>query len=245
MNRGEYDVDPVMAFVHADLCDGCGLCVDQCPPHAISLSSRDEDSDKSLSPQVAEINEALCKGCGSCIAYCPKDALDLHCYTNDQMLAQIEAALATQKESEVCILVFADDMTGYRLADNVGTAKMSYSLDSRIIRVPSCSRVSPRLMLYAFALGADGILLGESEEKSNPYPQGVSTIKLNISKVKDILEKDKIDGNRIRLVEFVTVMLTGFVENMNGLSAFVGKLGPLPPEKLKHLSKDIDKKLFG
>jgi len=100
-------------------------------------------------------------------------------------------------------------------------------------------------MLAAFALGADGILLGESEEKSNPYPHSVSTIKSNISNVKDILEKEKIDGDRVRLVEFVTVMLTGFVENLNGLSDFVGKLGPIPAEELKRLGQDINKKLFG
>jgi len=32
MNRGEYDVDPVIAFVHSDVCDACGRCVDACPP---------------------------------------------------------------------------------------------------------------------------------------------------------------------------------------------------------------------
>jgi len=245
MNRGEYDVDPVMAFVHTYVCDGCGLCIEQCPTNAISLTSRDENSDKSLYPKVAKINEALCKGCGSCIASCPKYALDLHCYTNEQMLAQIKAALADKKDGEVRILVFADDMACYRLADNVGTAKMSYSLDSRIIRVPSGSRISPKLMLQAFSLGADGILLGESEEKSSPYPNSIATIKSNISKVKDILEKEKINGNRVRFVQFVTVMLSGFVNNINSLSDFVRKLGPIPSEGLKRLDKDIDKRLFG
>jgi len=245
MNKGEYDVDPVMAFVHDEACDGCGLCLEQCPTNAISLCSRAGSFDKSLSAEVAEINESLCKGCGSCIASCPRDALDLHCYTNNQMLAQIKAALADKKDGEVRTLIFADDMACYRLADNVGTANMPYSLDSRIIRVPSSSRIPPKMILQAFLLGADGILLGESEEKSSPYPHSVAAIKSNISKVSDILEKEKIDSGRIRLVEFITVMLEGFVNNINGLSRFVRKLGPISAEELKRLGKDINKKLFG
>ncbi len=245
MNRGEYDVDPVMAFVHEASCDGCGLCVGQCPTNAISLASRGSNAGPSLSGKVAEINEALCKGCGSCIASCPKDALDLHCYTNDQLAEEIRAALAAKKGGDVRVLVFADDMTGYRLADNVGTAKMPYALDSRIIRVPSCCRITPKLMLQAFALGADGILLCESEAKSNPYPHSVSTIKSNLAKVKGILENEKIHRDRVRLVEFVTVMLGGFVKNINELSNFVRKLGPLSAEESGRLGQDMDKKLFG
>ncbi|HDM76036.1 MAG TPA: hydrogenase iron-sulfur subunit, partial [Deltaproteobacteria bacterium] len=244
MNRGEYDVEPVMAFVHEEFCDGCGLCVEQCPTNAISLSSRDANSDKSLSPKVAEINEALCKGCGSCIAYCPKDALDLHCYSNDQLLAQIKAVLADKKNGEVRVLVFADDMTTYRLADNVGVAKMSYSLNSRIIRVPSGSRVTPKLMLQAFAEGADGIFIGECEEKSSPYPHSVSTIKSNISKVTHILKEEGIDEKRLRFVQFVTVMLGGFVNNINSLSDFTMKSGPIPAQKRKRLGENINERLF-
>jgi len=244
MNRGEYDVDPVLAFVHEESCDGCGLCLEQCSPGAMSLSARDANSDKFLSEKVAKINEAVCTGCGSCIASCPKEALDLHCYTNEQMFAQVKASLAGKKAGEVRVLIFADDMTCYRLADNVGTAKLSYSLDSRIIRVPSGSRIFPKLMLQAFELGADGILLGESEAKSNPYPHSVQAIESNVSKVKDILEKQKIDSDRVRFVQFVTVMLSGFVNNINSLADYARKLGPIPDERLKSLGKDIDKKLF-
>ncbi len=234
MNQGAYDVDPVIAFVHPDSCDGCGLCLDRCPSKAISLSAN-----------IAEINQALCKGCGSALASCPRDALDLHCYTNDQMYSQVKAALEGKKNGDVRILVFADDMTGYRLADNVGTAKMRYSLDARIVRVPSCSRVTPKLMLQALGLGADGILLCESEEKSNPYPDSVKAITSHLALVKDILQGLEIHPERIRLVQFVTVMLAGFVNTINGLSDFAGKQGPIPSERRERLTKDVNQILFG
>jgi heterodisulfide reductase subunit A len=228
MNQGEYALDPIMAFVHEDLCDGCKLCIEHCPFNAIIVSS-----------EVAKVNEALCKGCGGCIASCPKGALDLHVYTNSQLLTEVEVAMKSKNKGETRFIVFADDMTTYRLSDNVGTAKMSYSVDSRIIRVPSCSRITPNLMLQAFAAGADGILLGESEEKSSPYPDGISVIKSNISKVNSILREENISEGRIRFVQFVTVMLGGFVNNVNNLADFIKKADPIPDEKRKALEKRV------
>jgi heterodisulfide reductase subunit A len=215
MNRGEYDIAPVIAFVHEDLCNGCGLCLEHCPVGALVPS------------QVVSVNEALCSGCGSCIASCPTEALDLHCYTNDQLLEQVRAALADKREGDVRILVFADDQTTYRLADNVGTGKLSYSPDIRIFRVPSGSRITPRLMLKAFGLGADGIFLGESEQKSSPYPHSVSAIKENVSLVREVLGQHDVDPDRVRYAEYVTVMLGAFVNHMNGLADFARACGPI------------------
>jgi len=226
MNQGEYALDPIMAFVHPERCDGCRTCVEYCPYNAISISDG-----------VAKVNEALCKGCGSCIAFCPNDALDLHVYTNSQILSEIKTSMASKRNGDVRFLVFADDMTAYRLSDNVGTAKMSYSVDSRIIRVPSCSRITPRMMIRAFAAGADGLFFGESEEKSSPYPHGISVLNDNIDQVKKILQEKEIETERIRLVQFVTVMLGGFVNNINELAAYIRKAGPIPAEKKKKLKK--------
>jgi heterodisulfide reductase subunit A len=227
MNKGEYDIAPVIAFVHDDLCDGCGVCVEHCPMGALIPS------------QIVSVNEALCRGCGSCLAACPRDALDLHCYTNAQILAQVKAALAGKQDGDVRILVFADDTTTYRLADNVGTGKLSYSPDTRIIRVPSGSRVTPRLMMRAFEIGADGIFIGESEEKSSPYPHSVAAIKENVAAVKAALKERGIEPERVRFVEFVTVMLGAFVKQMNDFSDFASKAGPIGTKEIVMLTEQL------
>ena len=234
MNQGEYPIEPIIAFVHEELCDGCELCIDSCPLNAISISS-----------EVAEVNEALCKGCGSCIASCPRDALDLHLYTNKQLLEEIKDALVGKKEEETRILVFADDTCTYRLADSVGTAKISYTTDAIIIRVPSGSRVTPKLMLAAFKLGADGIFIGECEERTSPFPHSGKAIKENISTVQNILKEEGIGPERIRFVQFVTVMLAGFVNNINDLAEFAKREDPISEQKREILSEDINKRLFG
>ena len=138
------------------------------------------------------------------------------------------------------VFIFADDMTGYRLADNVGTARGAYAVDSRIIRVPSCSRVTPKLMLEALSLGAGGILLAESEGKSSPYVGSAAAMKQQIADVQGVLQAEGIDPDRVRAVEFVTVMLKKFAAEVNGLSALTKKLGPIPDDKRDSLRVSID-----
>ena len=46
-----------------DACNGCGLCIDKCPTHCISIGE----------PYV--INQENCLHCGNCLAVCPEDAV--------------------------------------------------------------------------------------------------------------------------------------------------------------------------
>jgi len=52
--------------VDADLCIGCGLCIDFCPFDALSMDD-----------EVAVVDAAACMGCGVCAAQCAQEALSL------------------------------------------------------------------------------------------------------------------------------------------------------------------------
>lgn len=52
--------------INSDKCDGCGDCLEACPPEVISLNKG-----------KAQIDESLCEECGACVAECSHSAIYL------------------------------------------------------------------------------------------------------------------------------------------------------------------------
>jgi heterodisulfide reductase subunit A len=84
LRMGFVKAEAINAFVNEDECSGCGVCEVLCPFQAIELQPRGEK-------RVSHINEAVCKGCGTCGAACPSGAISVHHFTDEQILAQVEA----------------------------------------------------------------------------------------------------------------------------------------------------------
>jgi len=83
LKKGYVELDPLMAWVHSELCDGCGECLTSCPYAAIEMGPDGK----------ATVNKAGCKGCGGCVPVCPKDAIDLKGYTDAQIKSMIDGFL--------------------------------------------------------------------------------------------------------------------------------------------------------
>lgn len=90
LSKSVMTLDSIKSYVTAD-CDGCAVCVDTCPYAAINLI--EYDTDEGYKRHRIETNNALCKGCGICEATCPKKGVFVHGFTNEQIRAQINAAL--------------------------------------------------------------------------------------------------------------------------------------------------------
>lgn len=56
-----------LSQVNKDLCTGCGICVEKCPPGAMTMGDGN----------LANVNEEICLGCGICAHFCPEDAISL------------------------------------------------------------------------------------------------------------------------------------------------------------------------
>ena len=41
--------------------------------------------------RVAVVNEAVCQGCGACTVTCPSTAMDLKGFSNNQIMAEVDA----------------------------------------------------------------------------------------------------------------------------------------------------------
>jgi heterodisulfide reductase subunit A len=76
--------EPTIAYVDADICSGCGLCIPACPYDARMMHDWQH---------IAVVNTALCQGCGACTMICPNKACQVRNLTNRQILSMMESYL--------------------------------------------------------------------------------------------------------------------------------------------------------
>ena len=84
LSRDMLESDPQIAQVDLKRCIGCGKCIAVCPFKAI------QEIDLRGQPR-AEVIETVCQGCGVCNATCPQGAIQLSHFTDNQILAEVEA----------------------------------------------------------------------------------------------------------------------------------------------------------
>ncbi len=149
--RGEIEKEPLTAQLIPALCKGCLRCVRVCPFGAI------EQIGKAGEPASVRILAAACMGCGTCAAECNFDAIVMPYFTRQQVLAQIDAALAENPAQKV--LVFACNWCSYAGADLAGIEKRQYPPSSRLIRTMCSARYEEAFMARAFELGAGAVLI--------------------------------------------------------------------------------------
>ncbi|MCL4459896.1 MAG: NAD(P)-binding protein [Chloroflexi bacterium] len=84
LGRGRVLIEPLVAEINAEICSGCKTCLELCAYSAITF-----DEEK----RISQVNTALCRGCGTCAAACPSGAITASHFTDQQILAEIEALL--------------------------------------------------------------------------------------------------------------------------------------------------------
>lgn len=77
--------EALTSIVDEEQCIGCGLCEEICAYGAHYLEN-------GKSHTIA----ALCRGCGACAAECPRRAIAMQHFKDDQILAQVKAALTEE-----------------------------------------------------------------------------------------------------------------------------------------------------
>ena len=149
--RGMIEKAPLTAQFNEELCIGCMRCVKVCPFSAI------EQIGPVGKEGTIKILEAACMGCGTCAAECNFQAIDMPYFTREQMLAQIDAALA-EKPEEKC-LVFTCNWCSYAGADLAGIEKRQYPTSARIIRTMCSARFEEEFVIRSFEKGAGAVLI--------------------------------------------------------------------------------------
>jgi len=86
LSKKRLEVEGAIANVNEDLCSGCRICEAVCEYGAIEMKEKD-------GKLVSSVLEALCKGCGVCGSTCPTGAISMLHFTDEEILAQVRAAL--------------------------------------------------------------------------------------------------------------------------------------------------------
>jgi heterodisulfide reductase subunit A len=212
-----------VAFVDEKLCTGCGPCVEACPFGAISMHQREGELD------LSQIDPLLCTGCGNCVVVCPVKAISRPLDSDAQVLAQIEAALASAAQNgRPRILVFGCEWSGHAAAELAGANRLSYPAETRLIRVGCSARIDPTHVLWALFSGADGVFLGACSPGECHYVNGNRHAQERFSKLRIMLAESGFDPRRLRLEWITPDDPHDFVDKIMGFTKLVRALGPSP-----------------
>jgi heterodisulfide reductase subunit A len=92
LGEAQVELEPFVARVNQELCQGSGECVAACPYEgAIALTTIHQNGN---TVQRAVVTPANCKGCGACVGVCPNYAVDLLGWTLKQYDAMLDALVA-------------------------------------------------------------------------------------------------------------------------------------------------------
>jgi heterodisulfide reductase subunit A len=185
MNRGYIETEGIVADIELTDCTQCGLCSKRCPYSAITV-------DEEKNPEVLK---ALCKGCGLCAADCPAECISIVHYSDDQVFAQVEAAL--EEDPDKKIVAFVCHWCALGGVDMAGVSRLQYPPNARLIRVMCSARVSLKMMQRPFELGAAGVLVAGCEFPTCHYIEGNYAAEKRLNRAKKRLAKSGHDPEKL------------------------------------------------
>jgi len=124
------------------------------------------------------------------------------------------------------IVAFLCNWCSYRGADLAGTSRMKSAANVRPIRVMCSGRVEPVLILKAFKVGADGVLVLGCHPGDCHYAEGNYKAARRMPLLKKMLEQFGIEDERVRLDWVSASDGVRFVSIVDDITAKVRELGP-------------------
>ncbi len=222
MAKGNVTVEAITPIYFADKCKLCGLCVKVCPYNAITLN-------KEL--KRVEVIEAACGGCGTCSAECPFGALTQSHFTDEQIIAQIDAV--TEHEPEKKIVAFCCNWCAYAGADFAGISRMQYPPKVRIIRTMCSGRVAPKFVQRAFARGAATVIVAGCHPGDCHYINANYHTQKRMEQMWKKMKQSGLDDERLQLLWASAAEGERFASKIREMEALMEKVTSEDIEKSK------------
>ena len=129
---------------------------------------------------------------------------------------------------EPLIVGFCCNWCSYAGADLAGVSRFQYPPNIRIIRVMCSGRVSELLILKAFAVGADGVLVAGCHPGDCHYLKGNLSARRRVVGIKPFLEATGVEPERLRLAWISASEGAKFAETVRDFTQVIKELGPSP-----------------
>ncbi len=139
------------------------------------------------------------------------------------------------------IVAFFCNWCTYTAADLAGTSRMKYAPNVRVIRVMCSGRVDPQFVLNAFAMGADGVLIGGCHPGDCHYQEGNYKTLRRFHLLKRVLREMGIEEDRFRL-EWISASEGDRLKTaVNDMVEKVRALGPLRlPDRFREWDEEME-----
>ena len=223
LRRGVVISSPEKPWVYWEQCDGCGACMEVCPIAAIELKEG-----------KAAVKVVSCIGCGACIPACPKSAIDFKNYTRRQLEAQLKGLLAEKREGDVVIVAFVEKNIAYTGLDFLGLDRVNYPAETLPIAIPSSAILGRDLLLKAFMLGADGIVVIEGQKWVD------EAFRWRFEEALASLEEAGVESTRVYYSLIELPAYRKIADILRTHTSMVRDLGPLGAEERVRLSRAME-----
>jgi heterodisulfide reductase subunit A len=222
MAKGKVTVEAITPIAFPEKCNACGLCVKVCPYNAITLN-------KEL--KRISIIEAACGGCGTCAAECPFGALTQSHFTDEQIIAQIDAV--TECDSDKKIVAFCCNWCSYAGADFAGVSRMQYPPNVRIIRTMCSGRVAPKFVERAFARGVAAVMVTGCHLGDCHYINANYQTQKRVERLWKKMEQNGLNKKRLQLLWASAAEGEKFASKVREMKTIVDVVTPEEIEKAR------------
>ncbi len=231
MAKGKVTVEAITPIPFPGKCKACGLCVKVCPYNALTLDKNKKE---------ITVIQAACGGCGTCAAECTFGALTQNHFTDEQIIAQIDAI--TEHHADRKTVAFCCNWCSYAGADFAGVSRMQYPAHARIIRTMCSGRVSIRFIERAFARGAAAVLVSGCHIGDCHYINANLQTQKRVDRMWKKMEQNGLDKERLQLLWASAAEGEKFASKIREMQAIVESVKPQEIEKTK---KVFEKALEG
>ncbi|NHI84173.1 MAG: hydrogenase iron-sulfur subunit [Candidatus Thorarchaeota archaeon] len=220
------------AVLNVDDCVGCSLCAQQCPrgvPLMIEQAEAEElDEDQKFLFKAA-IDTLNCHACGVCQSLCPSGATELNFLTNEQLWDEIDAVLEGAGPEEPITLCFYCEECAVSTIDIVGTRRIQYPSNNRLIPVPCAGRVSIIDILRALEKGASTVMIAACEkDRCHAGGTGNEIAQIQVDVAQDILNAIGWKEKRVEMFRMFSAEPERFIKAIEEMTERAKKLGPTP-----------------